>query len=68
MKGESINMEKDEEMSKKYYWLKLKDNFFNQKEVKKLRKIAGEDTYTIIYLKMQMIRIKKNGITELEET
>ena len=68
MKGESINMEKDEEMSKKYYWLKLKDNFFNQKEVKKLRKIAGGDTYTIIYLKMQLLSIKKNGIIEFEGT
>ena len=61
-------MEKDEEMSKKYYWLKLKDNFFNQKEVKKLRKIAGGDTYTIIYLKMQLLSIKKNGIIEFDGT
>ena len=31
---------------KKYYWLKLKKDFFNQKEIKKLRKIAGGDTYS----------------------
>ena len=31
---------------KKYYWLKLKEDFFRQKEIKKLRKIAGGDTYT----------------------
>ena len=55
-------------MSKKYYWLKLKDNFFNQKEVKKLRRIAGGDTYTIIYLKMQLLSIKKDGIIEFEGT
>ena len=55
-------------MAKKYYWLKLKDNFFNQKEVKKLRRIAGGDTYTIIYLKMQLLSIKKDGIIEFEGT
>ena len=61
-------MEKEKEMAKKYYWLKLKDNFCNQKEVKKLRRIAGGDTYTIIYLKMQLLSIKKDGIIEFEGT
>lgn len=56
---------------KRYFWLKLKEDFFNQKEIKKLRKIAGGDTYTIIYLKMQLKSIKTNGVLEyesLEET
>lgn len=48
--------------NKKYYWLKLKNDFFNQKEIKKLRKIAGGDTYTIIYLKMQLLSLKNNGL------
>ena len=26
---------------KKYYWLRLKNNFFTQREIKKLRNIAG---------------------------
>ena len=54
--------------SKKYYWLKLKDGFFNMKEIKKLRKIAGGDTYTIIYLKMQLLSIKNGGIIKYEGT
>jgi predicted phage replisome organizer len=54
--------------SKKYFWLKLKDNFFNQKEIKKLRRIAGGDTYTIIYLKLQLLSIKKEGVLEFEGT
>ena len=29
-------------MGKKYYWLQLKEDFFRQKEIKLLRKIAGE--------------------------
>ena len=46
---------------KKYYWLKLKENFFRQKEIKKLRKIAGGDTYTIIYLKMLLLSLQEEG-------
>lgn len=48
-------------VNKKYYWLKLKKDFFNQKIIKKLRKIAGGDTYTIIYLKMQLASIQNDG-------
>lgn len=51
---------------KKYYWLKLKDDFFSQPKIKKLRKIAGGDTYTIIYLKMQLLSIKTDGIIAFE--
>ena len=47
--------------NKKYYWLKLKEDFFRDKEIKKLRKIAGGDTYTIIYLKLQLLSLKKEG-------
>ena len=43
--------------NKKYYWLKLKDDFFRQREIKKLRKIAGGDTYTVIYLKMMLLSL-----------
>lgn len=47
--------------NKKYYWLKLKDTFFTDKRIKKLRKIAGGDTYTIIYLKMQLLSLQNEG-------
>lgn len=46
---------------KKYFWLKLMDNFFTQPRIKKLRKIAGGDTYTIIYLKMQLLSLNDGG-------
>ena len=42
-------------MAKRYYWLKLKDDYLDSPKIKKLRKIAGGDTYTIIYLKMQLL-------------
>ena len=46
---------------KRYYWLKLQDGFFNSKRIKKLRKLAGGDTFTIIYLKMQLLAMKTDG-------
>lgn len=48
-------------MGKKYYWLQLKEEFFRQKEIKLLRKIAGGDTYTVIYLKMMLMSLKDEG-------
>jgi predicted phage replisome organizer len=53
-------------MAKRYYWLKLKDDFFTDKRIKKLRRIAGGDTYTIIYLKMMMKCMNNDGILEYE--
>ncbi len=49
---------------KRYFWLKLQDDFFDSKRIKKLRKIAGGDTYTIIYLEMQLLAMKNNGYLE----
>ncbi len=47
--------------NKKYYWLKLKEDFFTQPRIKKLRRIAGGDTYTLIYLKLQLLSLKNAG-------
>ena len=50
--------------AKRYYWLKLQDGFFDSKRIKKLRRLAGGDTYTIIYLKMQLLAMKSGGVLE----
>lgn len=47
---------------KRYYWLKLYDDFFGSKRIKKMRRLAGGDTLTIIYLKMQLKAMKTDGI------
>lgn len=47
--------------SKKYYWLKLPKDFFEDRAIKKLRSIAGGDTYTIIYLKMLLRTLEDGG-------
>lgn len=51
-------------MSKRYYWLRLHDDFFDSKRIKKLRRIAGGDTYVIIYLKLQLKAMKTDGLIE----
>lgn len=53
-------------MAKRYYWLKLKYDYLESPKIKKLRKIAGGDTYTIIYLKMQLLSVKTQGAIEYE--
>lgn len=48
-------------MAKRFYWLKLPEDFFRAKDIKKLRQIAGGDTYTIIYLKMLLRSLENDG-------
>lgn len=52
---------------KRYFWLKLHKDFFQRKEIKRLRKIAGGDTYTIIYLKMLLRSIMSDGKLYFDE-
>lgn len=46
---------------KRYYWLKLYKDFFTSKRIKMMRSIRGGDTYTIIYLKMQLKALDTDG-------
>lgn len=46
---------------KRFYWLKLSEDFFKSRDIKKLRKIAGGDTYTVIYLKLLLLSLKDEG-------
>lgn len=47
--------------NKRYYWIQLAQDFFKSKEMKLLRKIAGGDTHTIIYLKIMLISLEDGG-------
>ena len=57
MGQESVKMADE----KRYFWLRLYDDFFASKRIKRLRSLAGGDTYTIIYLKMQLKALKTEG-------
>lgn len=49
---------------KRYYWLKFREDFFESKRIKRLRRMAGGDTYIIIYLKMQLKALKTGGVLQ----
>lgn len=57
--------------NKRYYWLKLREDFFSNKTIKKLRKLSCGDTGAVIYLKMQLLAMKEDGFlryTGLEDS
>ena len=59
-------MAEKKENSKRYYWLKLKDDFFDEKYVKALRRLPQGDSLVIVYLKMQLKSLKTEGIIKYE--
>lgn len=54
------------ENGKRYFWLRLMADFFSQPRIKKLRRIAGGDTYTVIYLKLQLLSLQTDGVLFFE--
>lgn len=54
-------------MDKKYYWLKLKEDFFDDKYIKALRKLPDGDALCIIYQKMQLKSLKTEGFIQYDK-
>ncbi|KLE02798.1 phage replisome organizer N-terminal domain-containing protein [Aliarcobacter butzleri] len=48
-------------VNKRFYWLKIGATFFDDLKIQKLRKIAGGDTFTCIYLKLMILSLKNDG-------
>ena len=61
--NENENNKEDIKMSinKRFYWLKIGATFFDDLKIQKLRKIAGGDTFTCIYLKLMILSLKNDG-------
>ena len=55
-------------MKKRFYWLKLKEDFFARREIRKLRRIEKGDTYVIIYQKIMLSSLKNEGVIHFEGT
>ncbi len=53
-------------MEKRYYWMKLKEDFFTTPRIKKLRKVPGGDTFVMIYLKMAMLSLNSDAVLVFE--
>jgi predicted phage replisome organizer len=48
--------------NKRYFWMKLFDTFFQDARIKKLKRMAGGDTYIIIQLKIMLQTINNDGV------
>ena len=46
---------------KRYFWLKLPEDFFSNKEILRLESVAGGDTYLKIYLMMLLLSLQEEG-------
>ena len=47
--------------NRRFYWIKLKKDFFETRFIKRLRTMPNGDTYTIIYLKLLLKTVENNG-------
>lgn len=52
--------------TKKYFWLKLKEDFFDDKTIKFLRRLPDGDGIVIIFLKMQLKSLKTEGFIKYD--
>lgn len=52
--------------NKRYYYLKISKEFFDDKAIKRLRRLPGGDTYTIVYLKMLLSSLETDGLLVYE--
>lgn len=53
-------------MARRFYWLKLSENFFDERYIKALRRLPQGDSLAIVYLKMQLSSLKTEGIIKYE--
>ncbi|AUN19074.1 hypothetical protein B2H91_10700 [Clostridium botulinum] len=54
-------------ISKKYYWLKLQDNFFDREEIKIVENMPNGKEYIIFYMKLLLKSIKTEGKLKFRE-
>lgn len=52
---------------RRFYWLKLKEDFFDDKHIRYLRKLPDGDRLTIVYLRMQLLSLKTEGIIQYSQ-
>lgn len=60
-------MTADKSAAKRYFWLKLKENFFDEKSVRYLRKLPQGDGIVIVYLKMLLKSLKDEGMIKYDK-
>lgn len=48
-------------MPKKYYWFKMRADFFDSREIKRLQKLPGGDTFIVLYINLLSRSVKTEG-------
>lgn len=48
--------------NKRYFWLRLHNDFFDSVRIKKMRRMKDGDTLVVIYLKLQLKAISRDGM------
>lgn len=51
---------------RRYFWLKLKEDFFEEKYIRALRRLPDGDALVIVYLKLQLKSLKTEGIIKYD--
>lgn len=54
-------------MAKKYYWLKLREDFFEREEIRIIEQMENGKDYIIFYLKLLLKSIKTDGILRFKD-
>lgn len=54
-------------MNKRFFWFKMSKDFFNDRRIIRLRKLAGGDTFILIYIKMILTTLDSSGIYQIDE-
>lgn len=52
---------------KRYFWLKLKEDFFDEKYIKALKRLPQGDSLIIVYLKCNFIALKQRVFCTMRE-
>lgn len=47
--------------NKRFYWIKLKDGFFREREIKKMRRLEKGGDYIVIYQKLMLLAMNSEG-------
>lgn len=53
--------------TKKYYWLRLKEGFFDSKHIKFLRSQENGDRMCIVYLQLQLKSLRSVGVIQYDK-
>ena len=66
MRKNEVEMGNAKAEIKRFFWLKLKEDFFDEKSVRYLRKLPQGDSIVIVYLKMLLKSLRDEGMIKYE--